>query len=167
MPENETKQTAIVGVAEHGNSAELVTVTADGRLLDRRRIDLTKGLPTHPYHHEGAWAMGRYTDSPWAREITLPEAVKLVEEVRHAAGHGARQALAELSQEVSARITGIAIRCCPPLPPTIEERIADNRAQTLADSVMYRKALARAARKRGERYCGHQRAALYLSIMGD
>ena len=34
-------------------------------------------------------------------------------------------------------------------PPTIEERIADNRAQTVADSVMYRQALATAAEGRG------------------
>jgi hypothetical protein len=43
----------------------------------------------------------------------------------------------------------IAIRVCPKLPPTIEERIADNRAQTVADSVMYREALASAAEARG------------------
>ena len=50
---------ATVGVAEHGNSAELVTLAGvDGALLDRRRIDLTRDLPTHPYHHEGAWALG-------------------------------------------------------------------------------------------------------------
>jgi hypothetical protein len=35
------------------------------------------------------------------------------------------------------------------LPPTTEERIADNRAQTFADSVMYREALAAAAEARG------------------
>jgi hypothetical protein len=46
-------------------------------------------------------------------------------------------------------IAGIAIRACPPLPPTTEARIADNRAQTVADSVMYREALASAARARG------------------
>jgi hypothetical protein len=46
-------------------------------------------------------------------------------------------------------IAGIAIRACPALPPTIEERIADNRAQTFADSVMYREALAGAAEARG------------------
>jgi hypothetical protein len=45
---------AAVGVAEHGNSAVLVTVAPDGALLDRRRIDLTRGLPTHPYHHDNA-----------------------------------------------------------------------------------------------------------------
>ena len=38
---------------------------------------------------------------------------------------------------------------CPKLPDTIEERIADNRAQTYADSVMYREALASAAEARG------------------
>ena len=41
------------------------------------------------------------------------------------------------------------IRVCPILPPTIEERIADNRAQTVADTVMYREALASAAMARG------------------
>ena len=45
-----------VGVAEHGNSAILVTVAPDGRLLDRRRIDLTHGLPTTLRGGTGAWA---------------------------------------------------------------------------------------------------------------
>ena len=38
---------------------------------------------------------------------------------------------------------------CPTLPPTTEERIYDNRAQTFADSVMYREALAAAGEERG------------------
>jgi hypothetical protein len=38
---------------------------------------------------------------------------------------------------------------CPQIPPTTEERIADNRAQTVADSVMYREALSNAAKARG------------------
>ena len=42
-----------------------------------------------------------------------------------------------------------AIRVCPELPATTAERIADNRAQTIADSVMYREALANAAIARG------------------
>ena len=57
------RDAAAVGVAEHGNSAVLVTVATDGKLLDRRRVDLTEGLPTHPYHHEGSWAIGRYANS--------------------------------------------------------------------------------------------------------
>ena len=138
-----------MGVAEHGNSAELITVAPDGNLLDRRRIDLTRGLPTHPYHHEGSWAVGRYAHSPWARPISLPDAVALVERVRKAAASGARESLEALAAAVPVPITRIAIRVCPELPPTTVERIADNRAANVADSVMYREALARAAEARG------------------
>ena len=140
---------AAVGVAEHGNSAVLVTVASGGELLDRRRIDLTRGLPTHPYHHEGSWAVGRYLNSPWARAISLPDAVALVERVREAAARGARESLEALAAAVPVQIASIAIRMCPKLPPTTEERIADNRAANVADSVMYREALATAADGRG------------------
>jgi hypothetical protein len=140
---------AAVGVAEHGNSAELVTVAPNGELLDRRRIDLTQGLPTHPYHHEGSWAVGRYVNSSWARPISLPEAIALVERVRAAAANGARESLDSLAATVPVPIASIAIRVCPKLPPTTEERIADSRAANVADSVMYREALATAAQARG------------------
>lgn len=140
---------ATVGVAEHGNSAVLVTLSSGGELLDRRRIDLTHRLPTHPYHHEGSWAVGRYLDSPWARKVSLPEAVALVERVRAAAALGARESLEALANDVSVPISGIGIRLCPALPPTTEERIRDTRAATMADSVMYREALAVAAEARG------------------
>jgi hypothetical protein len=140
---------AAVGVAEHGNSAELVTIAHGGELLDRRRIDLTHGLPTHPYHHEGSWAVGRYADTPWARTITLDEAVALVERVREAAAVGARESLEALAATVPTPIACIAIRLCPRLPPTTEERIRDTRAANVADSVMYREALATAALARG------------------
>jgi hypothetical protein len=145
-----TQRAATVGVAEHSNSAVLVTVAPGGDLLDRRRIDLTdRGLPTHPHHHEGSWAVGRYRNTPGARAISLLDAVALVERVRASAVRGAREALVALAAAVPVRIVGIAIRACPELPPTTEERIADNRAQTFADSVMYREALAAAAEARG------------------
>jgi hypothetical protein len=140
---------AAVGVAEHGNSAVLITVAPHGGLLDRRRIDLTRGLPTHPYHHEGSWAVGRYLNSPWAREISLADAVVLVERVRDSASRGARESLEALAAAVPVRIASIAIRICPRLPSTTEERITDNRAANVADSVMYREALANAAEVRG------------------
>ena len=149
MTKARTERTATVGVTEHGNSAVLVTVASNGELLDRRRVDLTSGLPTHPHHHEGSWAVGRYRDSPWAREITLAEAVELVERVREAAACGAVKCLGELAAAVSVPIEKIAIRACPGLPPTTEERIRDNRAQTVADTVMYRQALAGAGEARG------------------
>jgi hypothetical protein len=144
------QRAAVVGVAEHGNAAVLVTVAPGGELLDRRRIDLTdRGLPTHPHHHEGSWAVGRYRNTPGARPLSLADAVALVERVRASAARGARASLAALAAAVPVPIASIAIRACPELPPTTEERIADNRAQTVADSVMYREAIATAARARG------------------
>ncbi len=140
---------AIVGVAEHGNSAELVTLSSDCTVLDRRRVDLTVDLPTHPHHHEGSWAVGRYLNTPWARPTSLPEAIALVERVRGEAAAGAREALSSVSAAVAMPIAGIALRVCPELPDTVEARIRDNRAQTVADSVMYREALAAAAVARG------------------
>jgi hypothetical protein len=142
-------QHAATGVAEHGNSAVLVTVAPGGELLDRRRVDLTRALPTHPYHHEGSWAVGRYLNSPWARAITLADAVALVERVRESAARGALECLEALAATVPVPIASIAIRVCPKLPPTTEERIADTRVANVADSVMYREALANAAEARG------------------
>jgi hypothetical protein len=145
-----TPRGAVVGVAENGNTAVLVTVAPGGELLDRRQVDLTeRGLPTHPHHHEGSWAVGRYLNTPGARVMSLAAAVALVERVRASAARGARDSLEALAKTVSVPIAGIAIRTCPDLPPTTEQRIADNRAQTVADSVMYRQALATAAAARG------------------
>ena len=141
---------ATVGVVEHSNSAVHVTIARGGEVLDRRTINLTDcSLPTHPHHHEGSWAVGRYLDSPWARAISLPDAVKLVERVRAAAARGASASLEILAAAVPMTIGTIAIRLCPKLPQTTEERIADNRAQAVADSVMYREAIATAARVLG------------------
>ncbi|HYH78678.1 MAG TPA: hypothetical protein VEX86_02750 [Longimicrobium sp.] len=150
MARGRTQRGATVGVAEQGNAAVLVTVGPGGELLDRRRIVLTDpGLPTHPHHHEGSWAVGRYLSTPGARALSLADAVALVERVRASAARGAAESLEALAAAVSAPIAGIAIRACPDLPPTTEERIADHRAQTFADSVMYREALAAAAEARG------------------
>jgi hypothetical protein len=145
-----TQRAASVGVAEHGSSAVVVTVAPGGELLDRRRVELIDpGLPTHPHHHEGSWAVGRYLNTPGARALSLADAVELVERVRASAARGARESLEALAAAVPVPIGSIAIRACPKLPPTTEERIADNRVQTFADSVMYREALAAAAEARG------------------
>jgi hypothetical protein len=163
VAQGRTQPGATVGVAEHGNSAVLVTVARGGELLDRRRIDLTPpGLPTHPHHHEGSWAVGRYMTSPGARALSLAEAVALVERVRVSAARGAREALEALAAAMPVPIARIAIRACPQLPPTTEERIADNRAQTVADSVMYRQALATAAEARGWSVHWYDREHVFL-----
>jgi hypothetical protein len=128
----------------------LVTVARDGAFLDRRRVELVdKGLSSFPHHHEGQWAIGRYTDVPWARPVSLPEALALVDRVRASATRCAHDSLETLAAAVPVPIASISIRACPKIPQTTEERIADVRAQTVADSVMYRDALAGAAEARG------------------
>lgn len=149
MPRRTAQPLATVGVAETGNAAVLVTLAPGGELLDRRRIELTHGLPTHPHHHEGSWAVGRYLNTPGARALPLSEAVALVARVRVAAARGAVESLEALAGAIDVPIACMALRVCPALPPTTEERIADNRAQSFADSVMYREALATAAAARG------------------
>ena len=105
--------------------------------------------------------MGRYLNSPGAHSLSLADAVALVDLVRASAARGARESLEALAAAVPMPIATIAIRACPDLPPTTEERIADNRAQTFADSVMYRQALAEAALARGWSVRWYHRARVF------
>jgi len=126
----------IIGVSDHGGWAVLVTVARDGTLLDRRRVELVdQGLPKIPHHSEG-------------QRLPIDEAVELVERVRVSAEQHAVLAWDAVTKAVP-RILGVALRKCPPLPPTIAGRITDYRAQNVADWVMYRRALASAAEARG------------------
>jgi hypothetical protein len=127
----------IVGVSDHNGWVVLVTVGGDGALLDRRRAELVDDdLPRMPHHHE-------------AQALSMAEALDLVERVRRSAGRHARRSLEALALAVPEPIQGMAIRRCPPLPPTVAERIKDYRAQNVADTVMYRGELARAGEERG------------------
>jgi hypothetical protein len=162
MARRRTPSAATVGVADHSHSAVLVTIAPGGALVDRRSIDLTpRDLPTHPHHHEGSWAVGRYLDTPGARALSMAEAVAVVERVRAAAVRGARAGLDALAAALPVRVTAIAIRRCPALPPTAEQRIVDHRAQLVADSVMYREALATAAEERGWSVCWYDRDRVF------
>src|SRR5664279_4596845 len=133
-----SKNGGVIGVSDHGGWAVLVTVGRDGTLLDRRRVELVdEGLPKIPHHSEG-------------QRLPIDEAVELVERVRVSAERHAALALdAVVMAMPRIVIRGVALRQCPPLPPTIAERITDYRAQNNADWVMYRKALAAAAEARG------------------
>lgn len=131
-----SKNGGIIGVSDHGGWAVLVTAARDGAILDRRRVELVgEGLPKIPHHSE-------------AQRLPIDEAVELVERVRVSAEKHAVLALDGVAKAVP-RILGVALRMCPPLPPTIAECIKDYRAQNNADWVMYRKALASAAEARG------------------
>ena len=127
---------AVAGISDHCGWAVVVCV-ANGEVLDRRRIELiAPSLPNLPHHHEG-------------ETMPIDEAVALIERVRDSAASCARTALEALPAGVAA----IAIRKRPTLPPTIAERITDYRAQTMADSVLYRDALAEAAKALGWSVC--------------
>src|SRR5271165_2201877 len=132
-----SKKGGIIGVSDHGGWAVLVTVGRDGTLLDRRRVELVdEGLPKLPHHSEG-------------QRLPLDEAVELVERVRASAERHAVLALDAVMMAVPRIvILGVALRQCPPLPPTVAERIQDYRAQNNADWVMYRQTLAAAAEAR-------------------
>jgi len=126
----------VIGVSDHGGWAVLVTVARDGTLLDRRRVELVDdSLPAIPHHHEG-------------QMLPMDQAVALVERVRSSAEKHAIIALDAVAASVP-NILGIALRSRPQLPPTIAERIKDHRARNVADWVMYREALASAAKARG------------------
>ena len=131
-----SKRAAIIGVADHFGWAVFVTATRDGSLLDRRRVALVdKDLPSDPHHHK-------------AQRLPLDQALALIERVRLSAERHAKLALDAVESTVTPSIEGIAMRECPKLPPTVAERIRDYRAQNVADSVMYRHALAGAAQAR-------------------
>lgn len=132
-----SRDQGIIGVSDHGGWAVLVTVAADGTLLDRRRVELVDAdLPKIPHHSEG-------------QRLPLDEAVELVERVGVSAERQAKLSLDAVAKTFPRRILGVALRQCPEVPLTIAERIKDYRAQNVADWVMYRKALAAAAEARG------------------
>jgi hypothetical protein len=128
---------AIVGISDHGGWAVMVTATADGTLLDRRRVSLVDDdLPKIPHHSEG-------------QALPLNEAVRLVERVDASAKQHAALTLEALATKLPGLVRGIALRQCPALPATVAERISDHRARNVADWAMYRQALAGAAEARG------------------
>ena len=128
---------AVIGISDHCGWAVLVTVTQDGKLVDRRRVELVDAnLPSLPHHSEG-------------QRLPLPEAVRLVKRVQASASRYATQCLNEVAKELAVNIVGIAMRECPKLPSTIAERITNYQAQCKADGVMYRDALAHAATRKG------------------
>jgi hypothetical protein len=131
-------KSATVGVAGHAGWAVLVTV-AGAALVDRRRAELVgDDLPSLPHHHA-------------CQALPMPKAVELVARVRASAERHALEALDALARDVSHDLVAIALRACPSLPDTVEERITNYRAQNVADTVMYRHALAKAATQRGWR----------------
>jgi hypothetical protein len=131
------RPTVTVGVADHWGWAVLVAVDAEGALVDRRRVELVgAGLSKYPHHVDG-------------QKLPLKAAVQLVATVKRSARAEAKARLEELGAELN--VNALALRALPTLPATVEARLSDTRAKNVADSVMYREALAAAAQSLGIR----------------
>ncbi len=126
----------ILAIADHTGWAVALVADGGGQVSLSRRIALVgEGLPTMPHHGAG-------------QRLPSAEGVALVEQVRQSAVAEAEARLAELATEVPG-IAAIALRACPTMPATVAETLASYWAQTRADGVMYRRALAGAAEARG------------------
>lgn len=128
----------------YGNTVTWVYCVPSSQYVQHGRWQLTQGFSTHPYHHEGAWAQGRYLNSPWARQTRFGDALDLIRLVTEQAYVGAKQSLDEL-QNPNPALRVIAIRCFAGFSTSVEDRLGSVRLQTQADNVMYREALTQAA----------------------
>jgi hypothetical protein len=135
---------AVVGVADHGGWAMLVTVAAiDGEptVIDRRRVEtIDKGRPTQPYHHD---TVG----------LSETEAEALVRKVKRSVARATAVAFDRLSADLSPRyqVSSIAIRQ-PPLdvmPATVAEVHRSYYVFCRADAMLYHSAIVSAAHERG------------------
>ena len=126
-----------VGIAHHLGWAVAVTAAADGRVVDRRRIELIEpGMATAPIHHEG-------------KPLDDAAAAALVAEVRTSSVRATAASLDDLATAVPAPIESMSLRAWPLDFP--RDLAAQRRApyEARADSVMYREVLADQARARG------------------
>jgi len=126
-----------LGIADHLGWAVAVTVTADGEVADRRRIELTEpGMTPAPIHYE-------------SHRLDVAATAALVEEVRASVVRASSEALDDLASALSEPIVSISLRAWPmDFPDDIAvQRRAPYEAR--ADAVMYRQVLSELAQARG------------------
>lgn len=126
-----------LGVADHLGWAVVVVATAEGSVVDRRRIELVEpGVPNMPIHHD-------------SKRLDLAATAALVEEVRASAARAAGGELDRLAAEVDAPIASMSLRTwSPDFPAELEVQVRVPW-EARADAVMYRQVLADAAGARG------------------
>ena len=125
-----------IGVADHLGWAVVVTASAEGQVLDRRRIDLVEpGVTAAPIHYEGKGLDEAATTAPVAK-------------VRASALRATAQALDALAEDLDRAIATMSIRALP--EDFLDDIAALRRApyEARADAVMYRQVLAELARAR-------------------
>jgi hypothetical protein len=126
-----------VGIAHHFGWAVAVTASSGLRVVDRRRIELIgAGMPAAPIHQE-------------VKSLDDAAAAKLVARVKASVVKTTSVSLDELASAVGEPILSLSLRAWPLEFP---EEIAVLRRvpyEARADSVMYRRILARLAEERG------------------
>lgn len=116
-----------VGFFAHTGWAAAVVVDAEGRVHDRRRVELADG-PAAVYH--------------LGMEMKLPEAEKLIEKTRRTAQ---RMAAAAIGKAAAVGVIGSASR----LPDSLEAILAAHPFVHAAEGELFRRALLDAAGARG------------------
>jgi hypothetical protein len=138
------KQPVVVGVADHGGWAILVSVAAqDGRpvVIDRRRVSIIDdGVPSQPYHHD-------------TLSMKDAEAEALVRRVKQSVAACTARAFDQLPRDLGAQYHVEAATMRVPtlerLPATVKEAHASYHVQCRADGMLYHAALSEAAQARG------------------
>ena len=147
-----TRQPVVVGVADHGGWAILVSAAAvngEPTVIDRRRVSLIeKGVPSQPYHHD-TLALGDDKSEQLLRKVRRSIAGCTASAFDHLA--------AELSPQY--RIASITIRQPPleRLPATVREAHDSYYVQCRADGMLYHSAICDVARQRDWNVVLHRR----------
>jgi mono/diheme cytochrome c family protein len=156
-----------VGVAHHFGWAVVVTATGDGRVVDRRRVELIEpGLPAAPVHHAG----GAHEMHRGAATLTDDELAALVAEVRSSVHRMASRAWADLAATVAEPIRSVSVRDWPRDFPKDIATLRRAPYESRADSVMYCEVLAAAAAGRGwavHRYDAKRVEQRAADVVGD
>jgi len=126
-----------LGIAHHLGWAVAVTASADGRVVDRRRLDLIEpGLPVAPHEHE-------------IQGLDDRAAQALVATVRAAAVRATSASLEALAAALPGPIGSMALRYWSPDFPDDVATLRRPPHQAVADSVLYRQVLADVAHEHG------------------
>lgn len=126
-----------VGIYDHFGWANTVTVSDQFEVVDRRRVELVDSSHTPaPFHYE-------------SHKLTVEETAALLSEVHEAIRRTTSTALDQLQAAAPAPIRSLALRTWPHDFPTDVATLRRPPWESRADAVMYRQALAEAARERG------------------
>jgi hypothetical protein len=125
-----------VGIADHLGWAVAVTASADGEVVDRRKIELVEpGVSAAPIHYESS-------------RLDVAATAALVAEVRASVVRATSAALDEIAAGLPAPVRSISLRTWPfdfPDDIAVQRRVP---YEARADAIMYRQELSELAQAR-------------------